>query len=170
MPPGKGVEPVRRANRTIHAAAILLGVVAAAAWVAAPPQRLTGDVEEWLRLLREHEPGVLDGAARQISGWEWSRLQPVLQELHRRAHPTVVLRSAALLSDIAFDIPSNQRHLANLAGGTVVADDGRVQGAGSLDGHRYLRASGRDDETARRAFVNRARALPLPSPDAWRVR
>lgn len=111
------------------------GFVAAAGLIAAAPQRASGDVEEWLRLLREHQVGVLDNAARQISGWEWSRLEPVLQELHRRAHPSVVLRSAALLSDIAFEIPSEQRRLANLAGGTVLADDGRVQGVGSLDGH-----------------------------------
>lgn len=113
----------------------LAGIVAAAGLIAAAPQGATGDVEEWLRLLWEHQVGVLDRPARQISGWEWSRLQPVLQELHRRAHPTVVLRSAALLSDIAFEIPSEQRRLANLAGGTIVADDGRVRGAGSLDGH-----------------------------------
>ena len=35
---------------------------------------------------------------------------------------------------------------------------------------RYFRCSGRDDEAARRRFVDRVRALPLPSPDAWRVR
>jgi hypothetical protein len=114
---------------------MLLGAVAAAAWVAAPPQRATGDVEEWLRLLREHEVGALDGAARQISGWEWARLHPVLQELRQRAHPTVVLRSAALLSDIAFEIPSEQRSLPNVAGETFLANDGRVLGPGSHDGH-----------------------------------
>jgi tetratricopeptide (TPR) repeat protein len=113
----------------------LAGTVATVGSIAAAPQQATGDVDEWLRLLREHQVGVLDAAARQVGGWEWSRLEPVLQELHRRAQPSVVLRSAALLSDIAFEVPSYQRRLGNLAGGTVLADDGRVQGAGSLDGH-----------------------------------
>ena len=126
---------LRHCAGVIHVAAMLPGLVTAAGLIAAAPQPATGDVEEWLRLLREHQVGVLDNAARQVSGWDWSRLQPVLQELHRHAHPTVVLRSAALLSDIAFEIPSDQRRLANLAGGTVLADDGRVQGAGRLDGH-----------------------------------
>jgi tetratricopeptide (TPR) repeat protein len=117
------------------AVAMLLGVIAAAGSIAAAPQRATGDVEEWLRLLQEHQVGTLDDAARQISGWDWWRLQPVLQVLDRHAHPSIVLRSAALLSDIAFEIPSDQRRLANLAGETVLADDGRVRGAGSLDGH-----------------------------------
>jgi tetratricopeptide (TPR) repeat protein len=114
---------------------MLLTVVGTVGLIAAPPQRASADVEEWLRLLWEHRAGVLDDAARQISGWQWAQLQPVLQELHRRAHPTVVLRSAALLSDIAFAIPSEQRRLGNLSGGTILADDGRVQGAGSMDGH-----------------------------------
>ena len=35
---------------------------------------------------------------------------------------------------------------------------------------RYLRGSGRDNEAARRAFDDRVRALPLPGPDARRVR
>jgi tetratricopeptide (TPR) repeat protein len=136
MPSAKRLDRARgRCERGIQAAAMLLAVVAVAASVAASPQRATEDVEEWLRLLREHQVGVLDNAARQIGGWEWSRLEPVLRELHRRAHPTVVLHSAALLSDIAFEIPSDHRRLGNLAGGTVLADDGRLQGAGSLDGH-----------------------------------
>jgi tetratricopeptide (TPR) repeat protein len=114
---------------------MLLGILAAAGWVAPPPQRATGDVEEWLQLLREHDVGALDGAARQISGWKWARLHPVLQELRQRAHPTVVLRSAAMLSDISFEIPSEQRILPNVAGETFLANDGRVLGPGSRDGH-----------------------------------
>ena len=114
---------------------MLLAVVALAAWVAPPAQQATGDVQDWLRLLREHQVGALDGAARQISGWDWSRLQPVLQELRQRAHPAVVVRSAALLSDIAFEIPSEARQLPNVAGETIVADDGRVLRPGSRDGH-----------------------------------
>jgi hypothetical protein len=35
---------------------------------------------------------------------------------------------------------------------------------------RYLQGSGRGDAAARRAFADRVRALPLPSPDAWRQR
>ena len=114
---------------------MLLAVVAVAAWVAPPARQATGDVQDWLRLLREHRVGALDGAARQISGWDWSRLQPVLQELRQRAHPAVVVRSAALLSDIAFEIPSEVRQLPNVAGETIVADDGRVLRPGSRDGH-----------------------------------
>lgn len=114
---------------------LLGGIVAAAAWAGAPPQGLPNDVEEWLRLLREHDVGALDGAARQISGWKWARLHPVLQELRQRAHPTVVLRSAALLSDIAFEIPSEQRILPNVAADVFLANDGRVLGPGSRDGH-----------------------------------
>jgi tetratricopeptide (TPR) repeat protein len=34
----------------------------------------------------------------------------------------------------------------------------------------YFTGSGRDDNAARRAFDDRIRALPLPNPDAWRVR
>ena len=135
MPPGTRLDRARgQCARGVQAAAILLGVVAAA-WGTALPQRATGDVEDWLRLLREHEVGTLDGAARQISGWDWARLQPVLQELRQRAHPAVVLRSAALLSDIAFEIPSEARRLPNVAGETIVADDGRVLRPGSRDGH-----------------------------------
>jgi tetratricopeptide (TPR) repeat protein len=59
----------------------------------------------------------------------------VLQEIRQRAHPTVVLRSAALLSDIAFEIPSEQRILPNVAGETFLANDGRVTGPGNRDGH-----------------------------------
>ena len=121
--------------RGVRAAAMLLGVVATAAWVAAPPQEATRDVQDWLRLLREHQVGALDGAARQVSGWNWPRLQPVLNELRQRADPAVVLRSAALLSDIAFEIPSDERSLPNVTGETVVADDGRVVRPGSRDGH-----------------------------------
>jgi hypothetical protein len=136
MRPGKRLDRARgQCARIVHAATMLLTVVGTVGLIAAPPQRASADVEEWLRLLWEHRAGVLDDAARQISGWQWAQLQPVLQELHRRAHPTVVLRSAALLSDIAFAIPSEQRRLGNLSGGTILADDGRVQGAGSMDGH-----------------------------------
>jgi tetratricopeptide (TPR) repeat protein len=120
--------------RGIRTAAMLLSAVAAA-WGAAPPHQATGDVQDWLRLLREHKVGALDDAARQISGWDWPRLQPVLQELRQRAHPAIVLRSAALLSDIAFEIASDKRSLPNVAGETIVADDGRVLGPGSRDGH-----------------------------------
>src|SRR5262245_55864103 len=106
MRPGTRLDRARgQCARGLRAAAMLLGVVAVTAWGAAPPQP-TGDVEDWLRLLREHQVGALDGAARQISGWDWPRLQPVLNELRQRAQPAVVLRSAALLSDIAFEIPS----------------------------------------------------------------
>ena len=55
----------------------------------------------------------------EIGGWDWKKLSPVLRELHQHAHPAVILRSAALLSDIAFAIPSRERQLSNLAGGTL---------------------------------------------------
>jgi tetratricopeptide (TPR) repeat protein len=136
MPQGTRLDRARgQFVRGVQAAAMLLGVVGAAASVAAPPQRAAGDVEDWLRLLGEHRVGALDGAARQISGWDWPRLQPVLNELRQRAQPAAVLRSAALLSDIAFEIPSDQRYLPNVAGETIVANDGRVLGPGSRDGH-----------------------------------
>ena len=71
----------------------------------------------------------------EISRWDWKKLNPVLRELHQHAHPAVILRSAALLSDIAFAIPSRDRQLSNLAGGTLMANDGRLVGPGTLDGH-----------------------------------
>jgi tetratricopeptide (TPR) repeat protein len=114
---------------------VLCMATTAAAPTGAGQRTTANDVHEWLELLQQHRVGILDAAAMDISRWDWKRLSPVLREVHQHAHPAVILRSAALLSDIAFAIPSRERQLSNLAGGTLMANDGRLVGAGTRDGH-----------------------------------
>jgi tetratricopeptide (TPR) repeat protein len=142
------------------------------AWSAAPPLVLAAtlvlpvpqqraaeeDVRDWLRLVHDHRPGAADHSVLEASRWKWSTLNPVLQELHQDAQPAVVLRSAAMLSDIAFHVPVEERPSANISGYSIIAQDGQTRRMGMLDAHL----------AAARRLVD---ALPRhPSADAAEVR
>ena len=144
-------------NRAWSAAPPL--VLAAAVALSAPQQRAAEeDVRDWLRLVQNHRPGAADHSVLEASRWAWSILNPVLQELHHHAPPAVILRSVAMLSDLAFHVPVEERPNANVSGYSIVAQDGQTRRLGMLDAHLAA---------ARRL----ADALPRnPSADAAEVR
>lgn len=93
------------------------------------------DVLHWIRLLESHRPGTLDEPALEVSQWPWSKLQPVLEDIAAEGTALIILRSAALLTDIAAAVPVEQRPRASLSGRTLLAEDGKPLGSGILDSH-----------------------------------
>jgi tetratricopeptide (TPR) repeat protein len=89
----------------------------------------------WLQLLQDHRPGHNDEAVAEASEWEWKRLDPALDEIRRHGAPWVVLRSVALLTDVAFHVPVDERPHARAAGRALLANDGDPRGTGQLDSH-----------------------------------
>jgi tetratricopeptide (TPR) repeat protein len=111
-------------------------VVAATLLLPVSAQQATdADVRAWLRLVADHRPGADDPPVLEASQWPWSELNPVLQALQQRASPVVILRSAAMLSDIAFFVPVGERPSANISGYSILAQDGQRRSIGMLDAH-----------------------------------
>ena len=107
------------------------------------------DIQRWLRLLQQHRAGASDQSVADASRWTWSRLGPVLGKIQQHGLPPVVLRTAALLTDIAVHVPLDERPSGSEDGFAIIAEDGERRGMGALDPHlaaarRLLDAVGSD--------------------------
>ena len=123
----------------LHLPAIALALVIVTASKAGLAQ---GSVDAWLKAVDEHGPGKLDAQVYVVGDWSRETLSSILREVTSRnanGSLNVILKSGAQLhGDIGLRIqarakgPLGLRHGGN---GSMLALDGREEGAGQLSFH-----------------------------------
>jgi len=114
------------------AAVVLLACPAPGAGQPAPlDQAVTG----WVQDVQRHEPGAFDAAAQRVVNLSWTELRPILNRIAAQGDEALLLRSAALLTDVAVHVPLEQRPRPADDSKAIIAQDGERRGIGWLDPH-----------------------------------
>lgn len=102
----------------------------------APPQSPADPrMDAWRRDLRDHRPGAFDETARRIAAMPWADLRPELQAILDKGDDLLLLRTAALLTDVAVHVPLEQRPHSTADGKASVSQDGGSVSVATLDPH-----------------------------------
>jgi hypothetical protein len=127
------------------------------------PAPLELAVTAWSRDVERHEPGEFDAAVQRVVNLSWTELRPVLNRIASQGDDVLILRSTALLTDVAVHVPLERRPRPADDSRAIIAEDGERRGVGWLDPH--LSASRRlidrlvRDSRSPRAAEMRANAI-----------
>jgi hypothetical protein len=92
-------------------------------------------VTAWSRDVERHEPGAFDAAVQRVVNLSWTELRPVLNRIASQGGDVLLLRSAALLTDVAIHVPLERRPRPADDSRAIIAQDGERRGVGWLDPH-----------------------------------
>ena len=161
----------------------LIGPVAAATLLVCPasaigqPAPLELAVTAWSRDVERHEPGTFDAAVQRVVNLSWTELRPILNRIVSQGDDVLLLRSAALLTDVAIHVPLERRPRPVDDSRAIIAQDGERRGVGWLDPHlsssrRLIDRLVRDTRSPRAAEM-RAHAIAwyraVSAELAWRL-